>query len=140
LSRRARDAGFTLIEVLAALAIAALGLGAMMAAVGTGLANTSTADRYLKATRQAQSLLALTVAEPLEPGQHSGTYEDGSAWRVRVSPPLQYAPTKGTNGAKPAAIPGLYAIEATVSWPVRGSSRSVTLHTQRLAPAVPAGG
>ena len=48
-------AGFTLIEVLVALAIAALGLGALMAAAGTGLGNATLADQYIEATRRAQA-------------------------------------------------------------------------------------
>jgi general secretion pathway protein I len=126
----AAEAGFTLIEVLVALAIAALGLGALMAAAGTGLANSGVADRYIEATRRAQSLLALAAAAaPLQPGERSGADDDGFAWRIRVSAPVLHAAVKGATADR---LPGLYAIEVTVTWSA-GSTRSVSLRTQRLA-------
>jgi general secretion pathway protein I len=134
---RRRAAGFTLIEVLVALAIAALGLGALMATVGTGLANTAVADRYLEATRRAQSLLAAATIPPLLAGERSGTDASGLVWRVRVSAPLQHA---APSGAQSGSLPGLYAVAVTITWSATGGGRGITLQTQRMAPVGPDGG
>src|SRR5262245_58465334 len=80
-------AGFTLIEVLVALAVAALGLAVLMAAIGVGLGNARLAERYLEATSRAQSHLAqVGVSLPLSPGEQSGDDGGGFSWLVRISP------------------------------------------------------
>ena len=53
--RGASASGFTLIEVLVALAIAGMGLAALLVAVNQGLAGVGSADQYIEATRRAQS-------------------------------------------------------------------------------------
>jgi len=124
------SSGFTLIEVIVALAIAGLGLALMIAAEGTGLGNAGTADRYIAATRRAQShLAALGIAAPLHPGQQSGDDGGGYSWRTIVSEPVLHAA-----GAQSAArVPGLYNVTVTISWRDGRSNRSVSLSSQRLA-------
>jgi general secretion pathway protein I len=128
--RSARSSGFTLFEVVVALAIAAMGLGALMAATSQGLGNAQLADRYIEATRRAQSRLAeLGKATLLVPGVQSGDDGGGFSWRVRIAPPA-------THDAPPAnGVPALalYTVEATVSWQSGGASRSVSLQSLRLA-------
>ena len=123
--------GFTLIEVLVALAIAALGLGFLMMAAGTGLGNAGIADQYIEATRRAQSRLALLgVTAPLRPGDTSGDDGGGYSWRVRISEPAMHA-SGPAGGAQPAL--GLYTVEVTLSWRNGISVKNVSLRSQRLA-------
>lgn len=123
--------GFTLIEVLVALAIAALGLGALMAAAGTGLGNAILADQYIEATRRAQSRLAATGALiPLHSRTQSGDDGGGYSWWVRISEPALHAGASQSAAQKPL---GLYTIEVTLSWRSGLSTRSVSLQSQRLA-------
>jgi len=125
-------AGFTLLEVVVALTLAGFGLALLMGAVNQGLGNTQTADRYLEATRRAQSHLAeIGLTAPLKPGVLSGDDGNGFSWRTQILAPLVYPPVPGKTAAKPLA---LYSVEATVSWPVGGRQREVTLRSKRLGP------
>jgi len=118
--------GFTLIEVLVALAIAALGLGALMIAASQGLGNLRTADNYIEATRRAQSRLATVGTElKVEEGDWSGDDGGGFSWRVQAHP------VPGTDEKAPF-IP--YDILVTVAWSSEGKAKSVSLQSQRLGP------
>lgn len=124
--------GFTLLEVMIALAIAALGLASLMAATGTGLGNAKLAGQYVEATRRAQSHLAVIgTATPLSPGDRSGDDGGGFSWRVRISPPL--IRTNAGPGAQ--SLPAFYTVEVTISWQGGGTMKSVSLQSRRLGRA-----
>jgi general secretion pathway protein I len=132
LSKNRADSGFTLIEVIVALAIAALGLGALMAATGTGLRNAALADQYIEATRRAQShLAAIGTLTPLRPGIQSGDDGAGYSWQVRISSPVLHAQTAQPDMQKPL---GLYTVDVVLTWRSGVSNRSVSLQSQRLGP------
>ncbi len=121
---RAR-AGFTLIEVLVALAIAAMGLGFLMAATGTGLNNATIADEYIQASERAQSRLAQVGATlPLRRGVYSGDDGGGFRWRVQIDPPLSRV------GSGPAL--GLYPVRVTVGWRSGLQQKAVTLYSEKV--------
>lgn len=121
--------GFTLFEVVIALAIAALGLTLLMAAAGTGLENAGVADQFVDATRRAQSHLAqIGVGAPLSPGVQSGDDGDGYSWQVRVSPPVLHV-AAATQSDQPRL--GLYTVEVTVTWHSGASIKSVALQSLR---------
>lgn len=127
---RARSAGFTLLETVIALAIAAVGLGFLMSAAGTGLGNAQLADRYVEATRRAQSHLAeIGVTAPLVAGIRSGDDGSGFTWTTRVSAPVTH-PSSGTRAEAPAL--GVYAVEISISWGNGVSVRDVTLYSRRI--------
>jgi len=128
--RASPRAGFTLLEVVVALAIAAMGLGALMAATSQGLGNALLADRTIEATRRAQSRLAeVGKATPLVVGVLSGDDGGGYAWRIRIAPPA----TRDASPANGVPALALYTVEASVSWQSGGSTRSVSLQSLRLA-------
>jgi general secretion pathway protein I len=128
--RAARSAGFTLFEVIVALAIAALGLGFLIAAAGSGLENATLADQYIEATRRAQShLAALEVLTPLRPGEQSGDDGGGYSWRVRISQPVLHAGSAEGQAQMPSA---LYGVEVIIGWRSGSSARSVSLRSQRI--------
>ena len=132
---RTATKGFTLLEVMIALAIAGLGLASLMAATGTGLGNAKLAGQYIEATRRAQSHLSLIgTAIPLIPGDRSGDDGGGFSWRVRISPPL--IRTNAAPGAQ--SLPAFYTVEVIVSWQSAGTMKNVSLQSQRLGP-VPGG-
>ena len=117
-------AGFTLIEVLVALAIAALGLSLRMAATGSGLQNATVADQYIQATGRAQSRLALVGRTvPVRKGDYSGI-EGGFRWHIQIAAPL---PRVG-------AGPALYPVTVTESWPSGAGQARVSLYSERLGP------
>ncbi len=124
----AGERGFTLLEVVVALAIAALALAALFQAASGGLDNVDIAQRTLGAARRAQNLLAESgVVSPLSPGVRSGEAE-GYRWQVTVRPAVAGRPA----GNGTPAVPALYSIEARVSWRRGLVARTVTLATLRL--------
>ena len=128
------ERGFTLIEVVVALAIAGLGLAALFAASSAGLASVDQSARYTAALRHAQARLAeFGITEPVRPGVQRGRNSDGSLWRI-VARPLATRPgaTRGRSGHT------LYAVEVTVTWTWAGRTRFLRLDTYRAGPAATA--
>jgi general secretion pathway protein I len=120
------ERGFTLLEVLVAFAIAALALGVMFRAIGTGLGSAAVAARYQQALSRARSHLAAAGVR-LVPGTQSGEDGGGFSWRVRISVTAQGPPL-------PAGVRAvLYAVRVTESWDADGRTRAVTLETERAA-------
>jgi len=74
--------GFTLIEVLVAIAVLAVVLGAIGAVVGNTVRTIRSVDRRLPLLETAQSLIAsLPAREALQPGTQSGTSGE-FRWRI----------------------------------------------------------
>jgi general secretion pathway protein I len=122
-------AGFTLLEVLVALAIAGIGLAFFLAATGVGLQNAGIADQTIQATRLAQSRLAqvgLTV--PLKQGNYTGDDGDGFRWQVDIAPPLTHG--RGSDAQSPRL--GLYPVNVRVRWRSGVSWREVSLRSERV--------
>ncbi|HYD69053.1 prepilin-type N-terminal cleavage/methylation domain-containing protein [Azospirillum sp.] len=118
------DAGFSLIEVLVALAVLAVVAGAGWQAFATGAAATTQADRRARAVTMAETLLAGALAQqPLSVGERSG-HEQGFGWVLSVrpqrDPDTAWLPSRGL---------ALYAVTATVRW---DGGRELTLSTLRL--------
>ena len=127
---RSAQSGFTLIEVVVALAIAAMGLSLLMAAASTGLGNAHLADQTIEATRRAQSRLAeVGATSPLDPGLRSGDDGGGFSWRSRISSPV----LQGSLPAGDSKAIGLYTVEVTISWRTGNSIKSVSLQSKRTA-------
>jgi general secretion pathway protein I len=79
--------GFTLLEVVAAFAILALGLGMAMQAASGAMQQSRQAAEHTRAALHARSVLdTLGVGERLEPGQYGGEFADGYRWRAEVAP------------------------------------------------------
>lgn len=114
------EAGFTLLEVMAAFVIAALACIVLYQAGFSGTADSATAARYQEAVIRAQSRLAtigtLTVLRPM---QQSGDDGGGFKWRLHIS-----AETSSGQGLT------LYDVQVTESF----GTRTVTLATKLLGP------
>jgi len=80
--------GFTLLEVIVAVVIAALCLAALSQVFATGVRAASTSSDYMRAMTLAQSLLAgVGVEKTPSDGSESGTSSDGRlVWTVTISP------------------------------------------------------
>jgi general secretion pathway protein I len=115
-----REAGFTLLEVMAAFVIAALASIVLYRSAFNGAAENAIAARYQEAAARAQSRLAsVGVLTALRPGQWSGDDGGGFSWELDISP-------KASGGGLT-----LYAVQVTD----RFGNRAVTLRTERLAPS-----
>ena len=128
-----RTAGFTLIEVLVALAVVGLALGAMAGVFSNGLLGHETASGAETALALAEGQLALAAATP-RPGAASGIYDGRFAWQTTVAP---FKDTADKDLPSPAALPLLYRIAVSVSWRDGYRSRQVSLSTLRLGSATP---
>jgi general secretion pathway protein I len=126
--KRHERSGFTLIEVLVAFAIAALGLAALLQVFGTGLRSAAVSSRYARATMLAESQLsAVGVTSPLVPGQYAGADTDGFHWRVSITPYEE---------AGLQANIEIFKVQVVVGWGAQADgTRAVTLSTLRLGAA-----
>ncbi|HXP97605.1 MAG TPA: prepilin-type N-terminal cleavage/methylation domain-containing protein [Telmatospirillum sp.] len=122
--RRRRQSGFTLLEVLVALAIAGLALVVMSEAATSGFLATKTAAGYQEALSRAKShMAALSGDGTLIPGQAEGDDGGGYRWRYHV--------TEVGRQKQPAGL-ALYEIEVGVAWSAGGHRREVVLRTEQV--------
>jgi len=118
----AKARGFTLIEMVVALAIMALSLGVLFRMGSTGMSGAGIAAAHIEATRLAQSRLdRIGAILPLRPGVTSGEEAGGYSWRVAVS----------RVESRPDAL-SLFQVEVTVFPPGGGKRHPVTLVTRRI--------
>ena len=125
--RRKRQRGFTLIEIIVALAILAVALGALFQAFSGGLQATAVAGRQAAAVMLAQSLLDRIGQDiPLVAGEQTGVSEDGLRWSIAIAPsPLIARERRADSPLLP------FDVLVTVAADGR---RPVALTTLRLAP------
>ncbi|MBS0557625.1 MAG: prepilin-type N-terminal cleavage/methylation domain-containing protein [Proteobacteria bacterium] len=144
----ARQHGFTLIELVAAFVIFALGFGVLLQILSTCLHTTAQSADYTRAALWAQSLLDVQgVGEPLREGDYSGTFDDKYRWRLQVAkiPPQDIAPVASsvpvagnTNAPPVQAVPiapsiDLFKLQLDVTWGtiyLQHDARFVTLSAQ----------
>ncbi len=128
-NRSSRSQGFTLFEVVVALAIASLGLGFLISAASSGVGNARLADQFIEATRRAQSHLAELGAGKLEPGVKSGDDGGGFAWATRISSLAAHSAMPGQMDAPLS----LYDVEVTIRWRAGNSTKSVSLASKLVS-------
>jgi general secretion pathway protein I len=127
----AAEAGFTLLEVVVAVAIAGLALVGLFQAGSGGLFAVDTAARAEEALQRAQSHLAAVGRDAaLVEGDLSGDDGGGYHWRLQVQPAAQRQGVAG-DGVTPQNAT-LYSVLVSISWQSRGHERAVTLQTLRL--------
>ncbi len=125
-----KDDGFTLVEVLVALAVVAITLPALFEIFTVGIAAIRASDQEDEAVRLAASKLAAAGIEvPLSDGHAEGQTDHGLTWTLDMRP-------DSTPPSGPIYLG--YRVSATVTWqPARGRSggkhRAVTLETLKIA-------
>jgi general secretion pathway protein I len=125
--RGADGAGFTLIEILVAFAIAAVMLGAIYDAFANGVRSVVTVDHYRDAVLLSQSALDALANVPIAAGETSdriGIFERTTRIRTR----RDLVPAAATFRAVP------YEIEVEVGWREGIRRRVVAFSTLRLGP------
>lgn len=113
--------GFSLLEMVVAMAILSLCLSVLYQATGGATRNVRTDEKYAYAVELARSLLAANASVPLQGVSSAGETAGGFSWRTTSSAvPL--------GGEK--LLPGsLHNIEVAVNWEDGSRSRSVVLHS-----------
>ena len=131
-SQRGCD-GFTLLEVVVALAVCAMALSALFAGGAASLRAAQIAGGETRAVALARSQMAeLHTSAALRPGSTEGDAPDGLHWRVTVAPAAVTA--RSPLATQQPLV--LYDVAVTVTWPGwRGQSRAITLSSRRTAPA-----
>ncbi|MBE5316334.1 MAG: prepilin-type N-terminal cleavage/methylation domain-containing protein [Xanthomonadales bacterium] len=126
-----RQRGFTLIEVVIALAVFAVAVGVCMQIATAGLRQSRIAAEQTQAALLAQSLLDMHgVGERLEPGRSSGRLEGDYQWDIEITPyevPLQ---TDSPLAPGFSAVQ-LFRLDLTIRWPAGQNERSARFSTLR---------
>lgn len=132
-----RQGGFTLVELIAAFVIFALGFGILMQILGDSLRTTRQSAEATQAALYAQSLLDIQgIGEPLKEGGSSGDFDDKYHWQLNVQ---RYQPqaTAGATMTQAMNTPGqpeLFQLELVVSWGnqyLQHHARFVTLRSMQ---------
>ncbi|WP_299773781.1 prepilin-type N-terminal cleavage/methylation domain-containing protein [uncultured Pseudoteredinibacter sp.] len=106
---RRSQAGFSLLEMLVAIAVLGLCLGALYQAVAGASRNVSLDEQYAYASVLAESLLANHQVVPITGLQLNGETEGGYGWQVSTQPAAGDYPEGMKEGS-------LQDIEVVVSW------------------------
>ena len=121
--------GFSLIELLAAFVVFAIGFSVMMDIASSSMRNARRASEQTAAALWAQSLLdAAGIDEKIEPGARSGRFDRKYRWDLQVSewqPPADAAPLQETAPLE------MYRIELVVHWGEGDQERSSKFVTVR---------
>jgi prepilin-type N-terminal cleavage/methylation domain-containing protein len=133
-----REAGFSLVEVLLAIAIAGLIVAATAGVFRNGLLGHAAADDAATAAALAdQKLAEAGITETLRPGSSAGVF-GRFRWRVTVAPFVDKE-SAGEESADQDAAPAfrLYRVAAQIEWNDGPRRRQYELATVRLGPAPP---
>ena len=127
-----RNTGFSLLEVLVALAILGISLGVLLQVFGTGLRNAVLAEEYTLASEYAESIMAAVgMEQELEVGVRNGRIDDRFAWQIEVSPYTEEEPED--TAARELLVPvELVQVQVEVFWEDNGRRRVVDLHSLRM--------
>jgi general secretion pathway protein I len=126
-------AGFTLLEVLIALAVLAMASTVTLSLITGSLGNIRKVQQRTRAIEHAEETMesALVDTSILQPTSLSGTFQDGTSWIVRVEEytELDKQTQSGLTTATAAGIPKLlaYTVETTGPESIRPDCRLQTL-------------
>jgi general secretion pathway protein I len=123
--RRAGARGFSLLEVLVALAVLALSLGVLLQSFGSGARAATTTDRYAQALALAEERLALSdIGREARAGVTQGARGE-FAWQLEIAPYAEVGEAR-VSGWVP------HVVRAIVTWRDGSSERRVQLDSLRL--------
>lgn len=118
------SSGFTLLEVIVALAIMGIGFALAMELLATGLRSAKASEDYTLAVLLARQKMAETLAaSSLTGSAEQGQFDGGLNWATEIQPFPQ-------DQELPAQ---LYQVRVRVAWPGRRGEKSVDLYTLRMA-------
>lgn len=125
-------AGFSLLEIIVAFAILALGLTLLLGTLSGATRQVRQAGDAGRAALHAQSLLA-EFGELPQPGASEGELEQGRyRWRLDVAPWNDPAPSRGPPRIDPNAA-RLLRLQLQVEWGEGGPAERVQVSSLRLA-------
>ena len=141
----ANQRGYTLLEVLVAFALLAIGLGLLLAILSGGVHAVANASDSTRATLYAESVLdTLGADQRLQPGRSTGAYENGRyRWTLDITPfktPVA-APVPGDPNIVDPSLQTfvdnvMFRVVLQMQWGARGPGQTLRVETLRAyAPA-----
>lgn len=128
ISPRRPQAGFSLLEVIAAIMLLAIAFAALMKVAGGSISLTQKAADYSEASLWARGLLdSAFIGTPIKTGSSAGQFNKRFRWQLAVTP--------WTDAGTPApeAPLHLYQLDLDVLWGPTSHPRSAHFRTLRLA-------
>ncbi|UPG90645.1 prepilin-type N-terminal cleavage/methylation domain-containing protein [Luteibacter aegosomaticola] len=131
LPARRHTRGFSLLEVIAAIAVLAIAFAALMQVAGSAMSLTARANERTQAALRARTLLdGAFIVDPLQAGSTDGRFDDTYRWQLNVSPfNVGDAPSDGNGGNR------LFRLDLDVFWGDPSHERRAHFSTLRLAGA-----
>lgn len=127
--KRSSIGGFTLLEVVVAMAILGLGLVAIMELFSSGLRLARLSGEYSKAVSLARTKMEeVRIADPLAEGEEQGEFDKDYRWKVGVKKVEMFAAEQ----KEFQTLVELYQIQVSVIWGVGPGERSAIFETYRL--------
>ena len=122
-----RSAGFTLIEVVLALSVFALGFGLILETLGGASRNVRVAGDIGKVALYAQNQLDLVgIDTPLKKGSTSGKFDDVYSYVMTITPAIP------EDSTVPESTPvKLFRVDLAVSWGRGANQRTERFSTLR---------
>lgn len=130
-----RAAGFSLLEVIAAVLLLAIAFASLMRVAGSSLNLTARSAERSEAAMWARSLLDSAFAlEPIRTGRSSGRFDERYRWQLDVQPftvPTD-ARAGGPQPRAPASPLRLYRLDLDVTWKSAGHDYRARFSTLRV--------
>jgi len=134
---RGEKQGFTLLEVLVAMAILGIGLVVIIELFSGGLRLGRTSEEYTKAVGYARMKLEeISLAKSLKEGVEEGEFDREYRWQVEVKKVDLLPPGRETSYQPPVA---LYWVRIDVLWKSGTRERNTALESYRLLKAEESG-
>jgi general secretion pathway protein I len=128
---RRRAGGFSLLEVIAAIAVLAIAFAALMQVAGSAMSLTARANERTQAALRARTLLdGAFIVDPVQEGSSEGRFDDTYRWQLNVSP-FDLGDAPSDNGAASR----MYRLDLDVFWGERDHERRAHFSTLRLSGA-----
>jgi len=125
------ERGFTLLEIMVALAIMGIALTVILQQFSAGLRTVRMTRDYTTALIHAREKLEeLCLAKKLSEKEESGEFEDGYKWQVMIAP---YEEEK-KEGSTEFLLLSMYKVTSVVSWEAGNKEREVELATVKIVP------
>jgi len=129
------SAGFTLLEMLIAFAIASIGLAVLYRGATDGLLGARLAERNIEAVARARSRLAAVChGARLMPGEQSGDDGGGFTWRTAIRRAQSAAiPREPPDESRTKSRIDMFAVRVALTWPGTIRPHEVSLETRCLS-------